>query len=59
MKRQVTKFEVYAHDVQYRKKNRVDHGQLGDHFFEKSDWAVTVATIILVLFGLGMLAVIY
>lgn len=62
MKRQITKFEGYAHDIQYRKRNKADHGQLGDdnRFFEKHfDGTVFIATSFLVVLALIGLAVIY
>jgi len=55
-------FEMQAHDIQYRKRDKADHGQLGDdnRFFEdKIDWTVFGATTFLVTFGLIALAVIY
>ena len=58
----MTKFEGFAHDIQYRKRNKADHGQLGDdnRFFEKQvDWIAFGATTFIVVFGLIALATIY
>lgn len=53
MKRQMTKFEMLAHDIQYKKKHHADHGQLGDTpLFDKIDWfEVAVIGAVVVIFG--------
>lgn len=36
---QRNKFEMAAHDIQYKKKHHADHGQLGDEpLFDEIDW---------------------
>lgn len=46
-------FEMKAHDIQYKKKQHVDHGQLGDTpLFDKIDWvAVAVIVAVIIIFG--------
>lgn len=60
MKRTLTPFEMKSHDIQYRKRDKADFGQLGDNrLFEKTDWTIVGATLFVVGFGLATLAVIY
>ena len=59
---QRNKFEMASHNIQYRKRDKRDAGQLGDdnRFFEKHiDWTVFGATSFLAVLALIGLAVIY